>query len=1147
MTSLLLLCSWLAFAESPSVDVEATPVDTWSDAEIVQQRIPDLEGELSAIQAQIVYKKGYFTGEYRLADAFWQWDVTTLSDMALAKGLQLELVQAHQERLLNHFDQRPFADPDGAIAKRYRLIEKSVWQAEIERDALDIRFLNGVIAVLQEHNSIVERLKVAAEDWSERVKKLSNEGPDSAEKIVLMMQQRKQFLDLLIFCLELWMGNPQPIQTYMETLLQVDTTNPILAESVLLQLNIVSSIIQDAEFKTRITTRLTELASVQAKLDAQKRQQYLQKVEQEWTVKVANLDLKQVESLKIQLDSDFKDADISKQEEIKRQQQIVDARHTELTGIAVEADLLRAQQQQELERQRLAELEQEETQNAQKLRVQEEVLRLRNIETNLRTNESIRHQTVQKSIESLTERYAVWNAQREEWQQLPPLDSSRKSTLMTLKQDLHQLRWDSQDTIQNLDLEGDFEQVLSSMEAVEVQGALEAIEDAQNASVQHRYTEQSRLIGLWVELGQQINDLGSLDIETAQFWSDIVFEWRYLPATFRFHWSNIQTALTDINQMIRLLKQIVQWVLLIGLWLWLAKRFQSWWIELSTWINNQDRPAFLGELGLDTVLSDTLSPEVSLQQSIAKQVFHVCVSVFMLMLVQGTRLSVIAWLILLFTSFHLSKPLVRKWITNPKIENSLLQGLRTFIWLFVGLNVVSTLFEYGFYVQQSVYIVDVIKMVTLGVLLFIQLGTWSVLLQEKANETIGLNRSKAWMERWSAGWIGKRIRSLFAVGILFWDWCSRVVFWFVEHSSLFGSVLAKSALEQDDALRSLPTVDTSDWQLDWDGILSPWVTQVEEVIQQDFGGVTCIIADEGMGKSAVLKRVLDSHGDSTKMLAVAHIVRDENWTTETLLVWLSEQFDVPPQQDFTTLSATVRSQPSMLIGIDDIQRVFLRGVQGFEVINRLFDFIQGTATKHCWLLTCHAATWNFLSSPSTPVRTDFLRHVFPMKPLSVSQVRSVILGSLAEQSLTIDFSTVSALDNPQSIYRSEMAFWRLLVDSTKGNLSTARQVFCSSVVQTNDSSTVGVRMFALNQNETLHRLDDGVGFVLACVLMHNRCTLNEIVHSLQMNQQVVISICRQLVTLGICIETGDRYQVDLVWYPWVEAYLWQKRFIGKGG
>lgn len=917
-----------------------------------------------------------------------------------------------------------------------------------------------------------------------------------------------------------------------------------------MQLTIVSPIIQDVELQTRIETRLVELASVQARLDTQKRQEYLQQMEQEWLTKVADLDLKQVESIKIQLDSDFKNADVNKREEIKRQQQIVDARHTELTGIAVEADLLRAQQQQELERRRLEELEQEQqqnAQNAQKVRIQEEVLRLRNIETNLRTNESTRHQTVQKSIESLMERHSVWNNQLEAWQQLPPLDSSRKSTLNTLKQDLHQLRWDAQETIHNLDLRGDFEPAVSLMETVEVQEALQAIEDAQNASLQHRYTEQSRLIGLWVELGQQINDLGSIDIDTEQFWSDIIFEWRYLPAIFRFHWSNVQTALTDINQMISLLQEIVQWMLMIGLWLWLAKRFQSWWIEISIWINNQDRPAFLGELGLDTVLSDTLSPELNQQQSISKQVFHVLVSVGMLMLVQETRLSIVGWLLLLFTSLHLSKPLVRKWITNTEIENSLLQGLRTFIWLFVGLNVVSTLFEYGFYVQQSVYLVDVTKVITLGVLLFIQLGTWSFLLQEKANETIGLTRSKQWMDRWSTGWIGKRIRSLFAVGILFWDWCTRIVFWFVEHSSLFGSVLAKSALEQDDALRSLPTVDTSFWQLDWDVLLSPWVAQVEEVIQQDFGGVTCIIADEGMGKSAVLKRVLDNHTDSSKMLAVAHIVRDENWNTETLLVWLSEQFDLPPQQDFTTLSEMVLSQPSMLIGIDDIQRVFLRGVQGFEVINRLFYFIQGTATKHCWLLTCHAATWNFLSSPSTPVRTDFLRHVFPMKPLSVSQVRSVILGSLEQQSLTVDFSTVSALDNPQSIYRSEMAFWRLLVDSTKGNPSTARQVFCSSLVQTNDSSTVGVRMFSLNQNEILHRLDDGVGFVLACVLMHNRCTLNEIVHSLQMNQQVVISICRQLVTLGICIETEERYQVDLVWYPWVEAYLWQKRFIGKGG
>ena len=73
-----------------------------------------------------------------------------------------------------------------------------------------------------------------------------------------------------------------------------------------------------------------------------------------------------------------------------------------------------------------------------------------------------------------------------------------------------------------------------------------------------------------------------------------------------------------------------------------------------------------------------------------------------------------------------------------------------------------------------------------------------------------------------------------------------------------------------------------------------------------------------------------------------------------------------------------------------------------------------------------------------------------------------------------------------------MAFWRLLTDSTKGNPSTSLQLFKQCAIQTETEDIVAIQMFSLKQAEILNQLDDGAGFVLACVLMHNRCTLDEL-------------------------------------------------------
>jgi hypothetical protein len=149
-----------------------------------------------------------------------------------------------------------------------------------------------------------------------------------------------------------------------------------------------------------------------------------------------------------------------------------------------------------------------------------------------------------------------------------------------------------------------------------------------------------------------------------------------------------------------------------------------------------------------------------------------------------------------------------------------------------------------------------------------------------------------------------------------------------------------------------------------------------------------------------------------------------------------------------------------------------------------------------------------------------------------------------KKKLSLDFSKLTTLNNPQAVHRAEMAFWRLLTDSTKGNPYTSLQLFKQCAVQTDTEDTVGIQMFSLRQSEILNQLDDGAGFVLACVLMHNRCTLDELCNSLQMPQSLVVSICRQLVAASLLWFDEHHYQIDSIWFPWVEANLAQKRFIG---
>ena len=90
--------------------------------------------------------------------------------------------------------------------------------------------------------------------------------------------------------------------------------------------------------------------------------------------------------------------------------------------------------------------------------------------------------------------------------------------------------------------------------------------------------------------------------------------------------------------------------------------------------------------------------------------------------------------------------------------------------------------------------------------------------------------------------------------------------------------------------------------------------------------------------------VINQADTTTHLLKVEAIVRDGNWTVKK--DWLCDGLNVPRQDSLTAVCAAIETS-QFNHWIDDIQRVFLRDVQGFEVVNQLFSIIQATSDVHC--------------------------------------------------------------------------------------------------------------------------------------------------------------------------------------------------------
>lgn len=1137
----------LAFAEeSPIAEPEKV---VWSNEQIVQQVLPELEGTNAAMESQITAKTQFFLGTGDVLSVFWQWKSERLLNIAVLEMLKAGILEANKERLQERYPTFPFENPNGIEAASYLTAYEQKWRYQNELDALDLKLIDALIRSVYLYPSIDKDLATLETSWLDKSELLIND-PTQQHIVAKIVDERRKVLELRDNIIAVFADPNGKQDDLIVQVLSEEPTGEIEIEGRFQRLSILEPLATKSSLAVQVQSELQKFVNLRAEQSRVELLQELSDTKQNWEALIFGWDLETTETKIQELSQQRKT--VSKVntdlqiEIIDYKLDLLQRHQSSLNGIQVETDLKRAQEELDAARQK----ELEDSEDEREAKIQSEIVRLKEIETKLLANESERHRSIQTQIGDLKLKLSDWDERYDSWVLLPPLDSSRRAIQLELQQVIHQLQWDLQALVSEVDSNREPEIITPIVESEAVRDVLKSIQQAEDSTQKHIETEVDSMLLLWIEVHKKQDLLGYFEEEDNQFWSDVTFEWKYLTSTFQLNIDSTKKTFGDVNQVLGLFGLLFRWFLFGLAWIWMGRRVDGWWLTFQEWLEDQDRPEMFGDFNFqmwDVSGDDETSKRGVL---IVRPLFFAVSSLLLVQYIEGDIPNILGSILLLFVFTNLCAPMTRFVTDDQSIRPPLKKGLVAFVWIVFGLNLLKTMFFNAFYVFQSVQLVHTIQQFLLILWVIVQLGVWYELLYKKTQQVIGLERLKTLMLRFSDGFFGKRMRSVFATCIVLVDLSSKLIFWLVEHSSLFGSTLARNTIDNR-AVGDGDSFDGHTWQLNWDVLLRPEVDKIHADIQAmsneqgNVCGAISLIADEGMGKSAILRRVLATSQHSTHLLKVEDIIRDGQWTTTTLFKWLCDGLNIEPQDNVEDICDAINNLPNSLLGIDDIQRVFLRDVQGFEVINCLFSIVQATSICHCWIVTCHQPTWTFWDSPSTPIRTDFFRHRYTLSPWSVVQIKDAFGTMIQDQGLSMDFSGLTTIANPQGVHRAEMAFWRLLTDSTKGNPATSLYLFKQCAMKTEDPKIVGIGMFSMTQTETLNQLDDGAGFVLACVLMHNRCTLEELCNSLQMPQSLVVSICRDLVSLSLLFRDGLHYHIHPMWFPWVEANLAQKRFIGQ--
>ena len=314
-------------------------------------------------------------------------------------------------------------------------------------------------------------------------------------------------------------------------------------------------------------------------------------------------------------------------------------------------------------------------------------------------------------------------------------------------------------------------------------------------------------------------------------------------------------------------------------------------------------------------------------------------------------------------------------------------------------------------------------------------------------------------------------------------------------------------------------------------------------------GSIVITADEGMGKSHLMTLLQsEEYGIPTHSFLTEEIERNESWNRLTVLRWIARSLNIEAESIHTTQDVieALQKRENTIFFLDNVHHVFLRIVEGFVVLDTLFTIIQETSNRHCWVLSCHLPTWRFITSPATPIQSNFFRTEVHIVPWSVQRLQSTMKSYIEEKEYELDFSSLTTLKNPQSVHRAQMSYWRLLADASKGNPSIAFELFVLSLFQEEErdnDTTLLIKLFPLLKTTEIQKLDDMSCFVLSSIVLHQEIQFAELCRSLQINAEIIQSICKNLVDMDIVVLKEEGYVVRSIWYPWVERVLLQKRFI----
>jgi len=381
---------------------------------------------------------------------------------------------------------------------------------------------------------------------------------------------------------------------------------------------------------------------------------------------------------------------------------------------------------------------------------------------------------------------------------------------------------------------------------------------------------------------------------------------------------------------------------------------------------------------------------------------------------------------------------------------------------------------------------------------------------------------------------------------------------FVENKKYVTFELSEFINETQEALKKLPFVYQRLFELSPTDESRFFVNREKELgylkqafvdWQKDRFITVALIGDKGSGITSLLNYFLANNNLSLKTDRAT--LSEKLNTHQKYLKFFSELFE---QKSFDNNQAIIdylnNSGQSRIVIIENLHHFYLKEVNGFDNLQRLFELMSNTLKKVFWVGAITKNVWNYLD------KTIFISNYFTnevlLSALAPEALEEIITRRNKISGFRLNFiPEAELLENKSFMQLSEEEkqeflrknLFKKLSRLSYGNISLA-QLYWLRLTREVKENTIDIGYFKEIDFSFIKDLSAQELFVMQTIVLHDGLVLSDFSRVMDMTEADSKNILVPMLEKGLLIKPREKYNINPIIFNPVVNYLQSRNYIG---